>query len=143
MLGRKEYTRVELERAEALVERQLAAYDALVEAIADGGSNPKADAALKAFEQVVFNNLTLALDRFFVHRLRVSAGNDGNPLNEVELLTDSLINNGGHLRGNKVVKYDPTSSVVGLELGDTIQLTAVQFRSLARAFLAEIERRFV
>jgi hypothetical protein len=39
--------------------------------------------------------MTLVLDRYFVHRLRVVAGKDGNPLNEIELLTDSLMNNDG------------------------------------------------
>src|SRR5215216_79247 len=34
-----------------------------------------------------------------MHGLRVVAGKDGNPLNEVELLSDSLMNNRGALRG--------------------------------------------
>jgi hypothetical protein len=46
------------------------------------------------------NNMTLVLDRYFVHRLRVVTGKDGNPLNEVELLSDSIMNNDGVLRGN-------------------------------------------
>jgi hypothetical protein len=33
---------------------------------------------------------------------------DGNPLNEVELLTESLINNNGVLRVNNVIKHVPT-----------------------------------
>jgi hypothetical protein len=42
-------------------------------------------------------------------------GKDGNPLNEVELLTESLINN-GVLRGNNVIKHVPTESVLKLVL---------------------------
>jgi hypothetical protein len=47
------------------------------------------DAALEAFDAQLFANLILALDRPFVHRLRTGTGKDGNPLNEVELLTES------------------------------------------------------
>ena len=30
-----------------------------------------------------FNNMTLVLDRYFVHRLRTVTGKDGNPLNQL------------------------------------------------------------
>ena len=36
---------------------------------------------------------------------------DGNPLNEVELISDSLMNNNGVMRGNNVIKYMPDQSV--------------------------------
>lgn len=39
-------------------------------------------------------------------------GKDGNPLNEVELLADSLMNNEGILRGNNVIKLIPDQSVL-------------------------------
>ena len=52
-----------------------------------------------------FNDLALALDRRYVHRLRIVTGKDGTPLNELEMLVESLLNNGGELRGNNVIKY--------------------------------------
>jgi hypothetical protein len=83
------------------------------------------------------------LDRYFVHRLRTVTGKDGNPLNEVELLADSLMNNGGELRGKNVIKYLPDESVVGLEEGERISLSAAEFERLAKAFFADIESKFV
>lgn len=71
------------------------------------------------------------------------AGKDGNPLNEVELLTESLMNNEGVLRGNNVIKFVPDKSVVKLNIGDRIKLTSAQFERLAKAFFAEIESKFL
>ena len=70
-------------------------------------------------------------------------GKDGNPLNEVELVTESLMDNGGVLRGNNVIKLVPGESVLKLGIGDRIELTAAQFDRLAKAFFAEIEAKFL
>ena len=102
----------------------------------------EAQAALEAFEPALLNSLVLDLDRRFVHRVRMVTGTDGNPLNEVELLVESLMNNDGVLRGNTVVKYVPEESVTQLKPGDRVVLTRAQFERLAKAFLAEIEARF-
>ena len=142
MLGRKDYTQEELDHATTAVNQQLAAYKKLADAV-DGASDPEAAAALEAFEPLFFNNLTLVLDRYFVHRFRMVTGKDGNPLNEVELLTESLMNNDGVLRGNNVVRFVPDQSVLKLDIGDRIRLSAAQFEQLAKAFFAEIERKFV
>ena len=87
--------------------------------------------------------MTLALDRWFVHRVRLVAGKDGNPLNEVELLSESLMSDGGALRANNVIKLVPADSVVKLEIGDPIRMSAAQFARLAEAYLAELDDRFV
>jgi hypothetical protein len=87
--------------------------------------------------------MTLVLDRYYVHRLRMVTGKDGNPLNEVEMICDSLMNNNGVLRGNNVVKYIPEQSVVKLKIGDQIRLTAEEFERLSAAFFAELERKFL
>jgi hypothetical protein len=136
MLGRKDYTHDELDHARTAVHQKLAAYDALVDAVE--GTPP----ALEAFEPTYCNDLVLVLDRMFVHRIRPVAGKDTNPLNEVELLADALISNGGVMRTNKVIKYVPDQSVLGLEAGDRIALSRQQVERLATAFLAEIETRF-
>jgi hypothetical protein len=140
MLGRKTYTQEELDHARARIDQQVKAYKKLAKA---AGADPNATSALEAFEPLFFNNLTLALDRLFVHRVRMVTGKDANPLNEVELLAESLMNDDGVLRGNNVIKLVPAETVLKLEIGDRIELSAEQFESLSKAFLAEIEARFV
>jgi hypothetical protein len=130
VLGRSDFTQDELDSARAAVEQQLTVFRA------------SCGPAPGALEPVFFNSALLALDRRFVHRVRAVSGKDGNPLNEVELLADSLMNNGGVLRGNNVIKYVPESAVLQLAVGDTIGLTAADFERLAAAFFAELEKRF-
>jgi len=137
MLGRKTYTHDEINNARFALAEQLTAYGTLV-AEANGET---AQAALADFEPLFFNNLVLVLDRFFVHRVRKVTGTDSNPLNEVELIAESLLTNNAVLRGNAVIKYAPANTVVQLEIGDDIRLTAAEFDRLSTAFLAEIEAR--
>jgi hypothetical protein len=143
MLGRKTYTQEEFDNAETAIARQLAAYKKLVEAVGGAEPGPKVAAALEDFEPLFFDNLTLALDRRFVHRVRMVTGKDGNPVNEVELLTESLMNNDGVLRGNNVIKLVPEESVLKLEIGDRIRLTAAQFERLSKAFFADLQAKFL
>jgi hypothetical protein len=99
MLGRKNYTQEELDHAKAAIDQQLAAYKMLVKAVDAAPPYPKVTSAPEAFEPLLFNNMTLVLDRYFVHRLRVVTGKDDNRLNEVELISESLMSNGGVLVG--------------------------------------------
>ena len=142
MLGRKNYKQQELDQCKETIQKQLAAYKRLVKAIDGNAADKKTASALRTFEPLFFNNLTLALDRYFVHRLRTVTGKDSNPLNG-ELLSDSLINNEGVLRANNVIKYDPDESVVKLQVGDATKLTESDFERLSSAFFRELERRFV
>ena len=141
MLGRKDYTRNELDHAKAAVAEQLRAYAAL-DRVVRATKDAKAVAALEAFEPVLFNSLILALDRSFVHRVRPVAGKDSNPLNEVELLSESLLGS-DEFRPGTVIKYKPEQSVLGLEAGDRIELTPATFEALAAAFFADLEAKFV
>ncbi len=138
MLGRKDFTRDEIDRAKAVIDQQLTAYRALASATPGGAG----EATLAAFESHLFDNLVLTLDRFFVHRVRAVSGKDANPLNEVEVLVESLLV-GDVLRTNKVIKWLPENTVLGLADGDPIALTEAQFTALADAFFTELESRFL
>jgi hypothetical protein len=50
MLGRKDYTREELDHCKAVVEQQLAAYRTLVDAVGGATADTKVTAALAAFD---------------------------------------------------------------------------------------------
>ena len=141
MLGRKNYTVEEFGDAKATFDRQLAAYRKLVKSV-EGSSDAQALAALRAFEPLFFNNMVLALDRFFVHRLRTVTGKDGNPLNELELLSESLLKD-GVFRGKNVIKLQPADTVLGLAPGDQIKVSQAEFERLYKAFMSELEARFV
>ena len=143
MLGRNSYTKEELENAKRAVKEQLASYRKLAKSVGGASADKKLPATLDALEVQLFNNMTLVLDRYFVHRVRNVTGKDANPLNEVELLADSLMNNNGILRGNNVIKWIPDQTVLKLEVGDPIRLTAGDFERLATAFLDELQRRFL
>jgi hypothetical protein len=143
MLGRKSYTREEFDHSKAAIDEQLAAYKALTQAVASTTSDTQVTAALDSFEPLFFSNLTLALDRPFVHRVRMVTGKDGNPLNEVEMLCDSLMNNNGVLADSTVINLVPEQSVLKLRVGDPIRITEAQFERLAAAFFAELERKYL
>jgi hypothetical protein len=141
MLGRKTYTRQELDHGQQAINGQLAAYDELRKTVGNG----KASRALAEFDSRFFNALLLTLDRLFVHRLAGPnyEGKDGNALNEVRIIVDSLISNDGKMRADKQIKLTPEKSVTGLEVGDSVVLTREQLGRLSEAFFSELERRFL
>jgi hypothetical protein len=143
MLGRNSYTNEEFDQGKAAIERQIAAYKTLVKAIDNTTPDKKLDASLAAFEPLCFNNMVVALDRYFVHRLRTMSGKDGNPLNEVFMLSESLTNNNGVLQDSTVIKYVPEKSVLQLQIGDTIAVTADEFERLAAAFFEDLKLKFL
>ena len=95
-----------------------------------------------AFEAQLFAHLVLVLDHSFMHRLRGVEGKDGNPLNEVRMLSNSLLEHDGVLTAEKAIRYDAGQSVVGIAIGDPIRIDEKSFRLLADAYFAEIEKRF-
>lgn len=141
MLGRNSFTPAEIESGKRTIAAGLAAFDTLAAAVR-ATDDAKAVSALAALEPVYFDSLALALDRFYVHRVRAVSGKDGNPLNELELLADSLLANDGVFAGNKVIKHVPETSVLGLAPGDPVRLSRDEYERLSTAFFAELERRF-
>lgn len=143
MLGRKNYTGEEIDHGRSAIDQQLGVYKKLAGTISGRTADVKAEAVLEEFEGLFFNNMALVLDRYFVRRLRTVTGKDGNALNEVELICDSLMNNDGVLQASNVIKYVPDQSVVKLNMGDQISLTAEKFERLSAAFFEELESRFL
>jgi hypothetical protein len=137
MTGRTRYSQEEINSARFALAEQLSAYATL----SAETSGETAEAALADFEPLFFNNLVLVLDRFFVERERSVTGADSNPMNEVGLIAESLMTNNAVLRGDAELSYRPADTVLRLELGDDIRLTAAEFDRLSTAFLAEVETR--
>src|SRR5581483_11365600 len=141
MLGMKTYPKAYIAACRAKVDDDVRAYRAAV------GKGAKGD-----FEAAFFNNMALQLDHMFVHRLSGIEGKDGNPLNEVRVITNSLLLNAGRLQVEKLpdwpqsavsgLKLPPEKSVLKLKPGDDIKLTEADFAKLAKAFFAEIEKRY-
>ena len=141
MLGMKSYPAAYVAACRARVDADVAAYHKQVGAARD-----------RDFEARFFNAQVLLLDHMFVHRLAGVEGKDGNALNEVRVLCNSLLLNGGTLQIDKRPDW-PTSagsgmklpadrSVLGLKPGDRVALTESDFARLADAFFAEIARRY-
>ncbi len=135
MLGTSSYPQAYVDACRARIAHQLKTYRALVKT-----AKPP---AVAAFEPDLFANLVLVLEVAFVHRLRGREGKDGNPLNEVRMLSVSLLVHDGVMTADTTIKYKAEQSVLGYEIGDTIALTEADFVKLSKAFFAEIEARFV
>ncbi|MGH6846487.1 MAG: hypothetical protein ACREC0_03320 [Methylocella sp.] len=142
MLGMKAYNKDYISRCRATIEENLRTYNAQV-----------GKAGRDQFEVCFFNSQVLLLDYMFVHRLSGIEGKDGNPLNEVRVLCNSILFNDGKLQVEKLPGW-PNSAVTGLKLpsersilklksGDNIQIKQVDFVRLASAFFTEIEKRYL
>ncbi len=141
MLGMKTYRQDYINACRARVEANLRAYRKQV------GKTPA-----KEFEDRFFKDQVLLLDHMFVHRLSGIEGRDGNPLNEVRILCNSILLNKGKLQVDRLQGW-PNSAVSGLKLpleksllklqvGDEVRLTEADFVRLSKAFFAEIEKKY-
>jgi len=142
MLGMKNYSKEYIDRCRKKVDANLRAYRKQV------GKSPS-----KEFESSFFNSQVLLLDYMFVHRIAGIEGKDGNPVNEVRVLCNSILLNQGKLQVDKLpgwpnsaggsIKLPPEKSVLKLQTGDEINLTEADFTRLSKAFFAEIERKYL
>lgn len=130
MLGRNSYTTDEVESCRANADALLAAWEA----------NDVDDTTL---ENLVFAQAVVALDAWFAHRLRAMEGTDGNPMNEVRALADSLVGNDGTLRVANGIRWVPERTVLHLAVGDEVVIGADDFERLAGVYLAAIESTYV
>lgn len=141
MLGMKSFSKEYIAACRARVARDVEAYKAVQSLIAS-----------KEFETTFFNSQIMLLDYMFVHRLSGIEGKDGNPLNEVRVLCNSILYNAGRLQIEKLagwpnsavssLKLPPEHSVLKMKLGDPIKLTEGDFSRLSAAFFDELERRY-
>lgn len=93
-------------------------------------------------DPLVLNELIVALDASFMHRMRGQEGKDGNPLNEVRMLANAIIGNEAILAADSTIKYDPAKSITKIAVGDGISPNKATVTQLASAVFAEIEKRF-
>ena len=141
MLGMKTYSQDYIDACRARVEANLRAYRKQV------GKAPA-----KEFEDLFFKDQVLLLDYMFVHRLSGIEGRDGNPLNEVRILCNSILLNKGKLQVDRLqgwpnsavsgLKLPPEKSLLKLQVGDEVRLTEADFVQLSKAFFAEIEKKY-
>ena len=131
MLGVNKYPKAYIDGCRRKLADQVAAFGKL-----------KSGSELKAFEPLFFNHMLLALDHYFMHRLRGQEGKDGNALNEVRMLASSIMENDAVLAASSTVKYDRSKAVLGLGIGDRIALDAKAFKTIADAFFAELTAKF-
>jgi hypothetical protein len=87
--------------------------------------------------------MVLVLDNYFVHRSRTIEKKDGNPLDEVRVLCNSMMDNSGVMTADKSIKLSPDESVLKYQFGDDIQLNAADFSLMSKAFFAEIESKYL
>lgn len=141
MLGMKVYPQEYIDACRARVDADLRAYRKQV-----------GKALSKEFEARFFNDQVLLLDYMFVHRLTGIEGKDGNPLNEVRVLVNSLLLNDGRLQVDKIpgwpnsasaaLKLPPEKSVLKLKPGDEVKLSEAEFVRLSKAFFEELEKKY-
>ena len=137
MLAVTSYPQGYIDACRNRTEAQVAAY----REVATAARKSKAS-TVDALDDQFFKSLTLLLDYYFVHRTRAIEGKDGNPLNEVRMLCSSILSHGSVLTADKTIKYKPETSVLKLNIGDTIHLDEKQFSALSKAFFAELQRKF-
>lgn len=124
MLGRKNYPREYIERCRRDVEAQIEEFNDL-------------PPVTSTFARRLAGHLVIVMDACFVNRLRATEGKDGNALNEVRLLAQSLMY-GDVVVDDSTVTWTKDAMVLGLTKGDDLELTISDVDRLQRAFFAQM-----
>lgn len=110
--------------------------------VANCRARMKAALAAAPDNPLILNELIVAMEASFVHRMRGQEGKDGNPLNELRMLANAIVGNGAKFAADSTIKYDPVKAITGIAVGDTIAPDKAMIECLADAVFAEIEKRF-
>jgi len=146
MLCVNNYSQKYIDKCRSRVAAQVFAYKSLVATARNQSAptdEPLLKAAIETFEPHFFNNIVLALDSYFVHRARAMERKDGNPLNEVRMLCNSMLNNNNRMCADKTITFDPAKFVLKYRVGDEMKLNEADFNLLSSAFFAEIESKYL
>lgn len=133
MLSVSRYTKDYVDACRAKVAAQLASYRKVLAAKPLG---------IDAFERQFFNQMILAPDHYFLHRSRNMEGKDGNPLNEVRMLCNAIMENQGRMNVDKTIRYKPEGSILKFKVSDEVRLGPEDFARLSAAFFDEIEKKY-
>jgi len=112
MPSRNTYDRAYIAAARSAFAERVRAFDVL----------PEDTRGLTDFEPVYFNTLVVALDNYFGNPILDLKGQDGNPLNEVQARSASIMSNDTRVTGDRPI-------------------TSIEFSRLSKAFFDELERR--
>jgi len=127
--GRNTYTSDEIESCRDNCDSLLAAWAA----------NDVEDTTL---ESLVFGQAVVVLHTWFGHRAPDLEGDDANPMNEVRVIADSIVDNDAVLRVQGPITWVTERTVLRLAVGDPVEVTANGFERLAAAYIAAIEATY-
>lgn len=137
MLTIQSYPKAFIDAAQQAIMHQLALYNDVI-----AGVDEVEEDTLQDFENEFCCNIVLALEHYFVHRMVSKEGKDGNPLNEVRMLADSIMNNQGIFTDKATVTYNAPASVLGITPGQQIRLSYSDIARLQSAFFKELRERY-
>jgi hypothetical protein len=140
MLGVQKYSIEYLNECRKKINSDVSRYRKISNIIKDQSKESNSD--LLNFEHSFFNNMILILDSLFVHRLRRIEGREGNPLNEVRVIANSIAGNQGRMMKDSTIRLKPQNSLLKYNVGDKIKVSESQFSLISKAFFSEIERKY-